>query len=508
MDALSLLCTLHADGPATLQRLRSLGCQRLSSFLEFDAARLSTDLGVEPAAARRLLREGRLLADRLGHEVLEAEEAPPAATRRAAQPAMPPPPPVSNVLDDGDSALVARIMAGGAGQPDDRAVAPLEAPAEPLPLPANEPTTGSVIEPEAKEPVAAAEPEPAPLASASEDPFAAEPEVSGAEASALEPAALDDDGPVAEEPVAEQPVAEAPEPEPEPEPEPSPEPLAPDALTVGALPGLDAMMVEDLAAAGITTLGALGAAESLTLTRNLGVTFAQARRMRFLARRAADSLRSVGALESAPVAAPEPVREWTPAPPPAREPAPVAQAVEPEPAAIEPEPAAIEPEPAAAVQAPVEAEPIVEPAAEPAAEPAQEPTGEVIEQVEVVPQPQPEVRPEPRKAFWEPRAFLEDQDAVEPQGVKVDPAEIAARPRIGERFANAAQQGQLRSAPSSDGRTVLGWNFEIPRPAAEEIPLASFGANGAGAPERPQGAPLHAGDDDSAEGDEGAGPFA
>ena len=63
-----------------------------------------------------------------------------------------------------------------------------------------------------------------------------------------------------------------------------------DVLTVGGLPGLDSAMVEDLAAAGITTLGALGAADSLTLTRNLGVTFAQARRMRFLARRAADNL--------------------------------------------------------------------------------------------------------------------------------------------------------------------------------------------------------------------------
>ena len=59
MDALSLLCTLHADGPATLQRLRGLGCGGLGAFLAMDADDLAEALGLEAAVARRLLREGR-----------------------------------------------------------------------------------------------------------------------------------------------------------------------------------------------------------------------------------------------------------------------------------------------------------------------------------------------------------------------------------------------------------------------------------------------------------------
>ena len=57
---------------------------------------------------------------------------------------------------------------------------------------------------------------------------------------------------------------------------------------------------------------------------------------------------------------------------------------------------------------------------------------------------------------------------------------------------------------------MLGWNFEIPRPAAEELPLPSFGANGAGAPDAPEEAPAEAHSEAEAQvgSDEGAGPFA
>ncbi|MEL6714163.1 MAG: helix-hairpin-helix domain-containing protein, partial [Planctomycetota bacterium] len=77
MDALALLCTLHADGPATLKRLRARGWTSLGALLASDADDLADGLGVGAPAARRLLREARMLAGRVGLEVLDEEEAPP-----------------------------------------------------------------------------------------------------------------------------------------------------------------------------------------------------------------------------------------------------------------------------------------------------------------------------------------------------------------------------------------------------------------------------------------------
>ncbi|MDG1490871.1 MAG: hypothetical protein P8R43_03200, partial [Planctomycetota bacterium] len=79
MDALALLCTLHADGPSSLKRLRSRGCADLSTLLSRTPDALAEDLSIERPAARRLIREGRLLADRVGVSALEVEEAPPTA---------------------------------------------------------------------------------------------------------------------------------------------------------------------------------------------------------------------------------------------------------------------------------------------------------------------------------------------------------------------------------------------------------------------------------------------
>ena len=52
-----------------------------------------------------------------------------------------------------------------------------------------------------------------------------------------------------------------------------------------------------------------------------------------------------------------------------------------------------------------------------------------------------------------------------------DPSEVKARPRFGDQFARAARERRARSEP---GRTVLGWNFEIPRPEPDDLPLASL----------------------------------
>ena len=63
MDALALLCTLHADGPSSLKRLRSRGCGDLSALLSRTPDTVAEDLSIERPAARRLIREARLLAE-------------------------------------------------------------------------------------------------------------------------------------------------------------------------------------------------------------------------------------------------------------------------------------------------------------------------------------------------------------------------------------------------------------------------------------------------------------
>lgn len=78
MDALALLCTLHADGPATLQRLRGVGLGSLEALQGVGAERLGETLGMPAAAARRLLREARHLAQRLEADLLDRDEGVPA----------------------------------------------------------------------------------------------------------------------------------------------------------------------------------------------------------------------------------------------------------------------------------------------------------------------------------------------------------------------------------------------------------------------------------------------
>lgn len=76
MDSLALLCNLHADGPATLGQLRRAGCQSLADLQRLAPQELADLLQVPPAMARRLNREARILADRVGEDPLDPEEAP------------------------------------------------------------------------------------------------------------------------------------------------------------------------------------------------------------------------------------------------------------------------------------------------------------------------------------------------------------------------------------------------------------------------------------------------
>lgn len=448
MDALALLCTLHADGPATLKALRGLGALSLADVVAADPKRVAEGIGMTPASARRLVREARILAQRLDLEGLDAEEAPPEVAARGGDAPEPPPtlpveaPAGPEALAPADLDLVSRIVADA---------------------PAAESAAESAAGPAAE----VDEPEPA-----------------------VEPAP----------PVDEPERAAAPE---EVTAPPAPA-AAPGEIVTGGLPGLDGTMVEDLAAAGITTYGQLAAAESLSLTRNLGVTFAQARRLRFLARRAADEPTAEGGT----VAEPE-LREVELTPRVAASqvaPSPVEAPAEAPPEAALPEAVAPELEPAADA---APAEPVAEEAT-----PAL-PASDIAEDEPA--------RPYDRKAFWESRlleqAETRDEPEGEPQGVKVDPNEIAARPRFGDQFARAARERQAQRPPSPSGRTILGWNFEIPRPEAEPLPFASMGSGAAGAPagDEPVAEPVAQegrGDDGpqeattGKESGEAAGPFA
>ncbi|MCP3917580.1 MAG: hypothetical protein GY711_18705 [bacterium] len=85
MEALALLCTLHADGPATLKRLRRAGCDSLRSLESYEPESLADLLGLSPAAARRFGREARMLDARLTTGILEREEAPETVLRASVE---------------------------------------------------------------------------------------------------------------------------------------------------------------------------------------------------------------------------------------------------------------------------------------------------------------------------------------------------------------------------------------------------------------------------------------
>ena len=104
MNALALLCNLHADGPLTLQRLRRAGCESLAALIETDPADLAESLGADHEFAARFQREAALLAERVRGDAAPApvvtasepsafstsasvveEEAPPAPLPHASQ---------------------------------------------------------------------------------------------------------------------------------------------------------------------------------------------------------------------------------------------------------------------------------------------------------------------------------------------------------------------------------------------------------------------------------------
>ncbi len=73
MDALALLCTLHADGPTTLGALRQQGCHALDDLQDLDPDLLERTLGGGARRVARFLSEARALEQRLGEDWPEEE---------------------------------------------------------------------------------------------------------------------------------------------------------------------------------------------------------------------------------------------------------------------------------------------------------------------------------------------------------------------------------------------------------------------------------------------------
>lgn len=68
MDALALLCTLHADGPSTLARLRAADCTTIERVAAESPERLAELMWTSAHAAARFQREAHNLIGRLGAE--------------------------------------------------------------------------------------------------------------------------------------------------------------------------------------------------------------------------------------------------------------------------------------------------------------------------------------------------------------------------------------------------------------------------------------------------------
>ena len=514
MEALALLCTLHADGPATLKRLRRAGCDSLYALESYDADGLAELLGLTPAAARRLGREARALDSRLGGGLLEREEAPDvvraplaqateAPTRESFSAAESKSAPGSyrgdtGSLDARDRDLLGRVLAkwenadSGSG---------------------STPFTPDTLPTEVDEESADEAHRAAPMTASSSVVAHVEAEVEARAAAGLGSRAVVTSAATPVNPVIQSVATAAPERAPVvpapvvpaldersadagPSAEPSAESFA-DAdvgirLTPGLLAGLGAGHVAVLAEEGIVGLSELSEAAPLDLARALGESFAQVRRWQFLARRidaaategearpasppAVASARSAAAAAAAApgvdvaprstetssrpglphlsVRKPWPVQAVRQAAPPAAEPAPEIARPEVATQAAPIEAVQVEPGAAPAPEAAV-IPPAVEP--QPVEEPAEEPVAAERTPAPVRATETDEPAPVPPRSM--PLATVEEPTREVSPGWT--PRKFWEAPRTA---ASSAADATTEAVETGKGRTTLNWNFEIPPP--------------------------------------------
>lgn len=276
MDTLALLCTLHADGPASMRRLRDAELCSMDEVLGCSVETTADVLGLSMAQARRFQREARMLSMRMGSEGLDREEAMFPGTMTSGVPGT-----MGSELA-GMREMMARAMertaAGGTAT---------QTPAETTPSTPPEPVMGAAVVtvqgPTFSSPETAAPAAPgAPVASAA---TAASPQTAvrthdGAAELRSKPDIAAILAPVLKQweaaDAAEEELACA----------PMERVGAMDSAEGFDLDGVDERLKMALRAAGYATLSALADAEPLELSRATGRTYSEACRVRFLAQRA------------------------------------------------------------------------------------------------------------------------------------------------------------------------------------------------------------------------------
>ena len=260
MDAMALLCMLHADGPSTLKSLRRAGCSSLESIEGMEEERLSKLLGGPPAAARRFAREARHLRERLGADhpaggILDREESvvetlPPLGMLGDVRPPMTDP-----VAADPVAADFVDVDVDGDGAEEEASVAEESEAADPYE--------------EALEAWRALDQEDADLAESAALPSEprARPEYEfGSELSTAIRELAGSASPAAQE------TSSAP-------------PFDGTRLVPGGLDGLDPELCLELAAAGFETVESLAESDPLRLSEMLGIAYGKLWRLGCLARR-------------------------------------------------------------------------------------------------------------------------------------------------------------------------------------------------------------------------------
>jgi len=294
MDAMALLCNLHADGPTTVDCLRRAGCATLEDVRSLSPERLAEILDASPAAARRFLREVEILSERIGMEPLEREEPDRPATTLFHPATMRVQAPTGPVQGPTAPIRAATVPIGATTGPTHPAqgegvTRPAPERREPGPTPTSRldakdrDLVQRVLQSwrKADELEIRMEPPPertapAPIAFGAGLGF-------GADADA--DAVVDDDD----------------DDEPAPAPEPARPPARSGALSPGLVDGLDQATCARLGAIGVRTLAQLIAAPAEELAVAAGTGYSGARRLQYLARRAQES--------PAPAPAPAPAGE-------------------------------------------------------------------------------------------------------------------------------------------------------------------------------------------------------
>jgi len=242
MDTLALLCTLHADGPASLQRLRAAELYSIDDVLGCSVETTADVLGLSMAQARRFHREARMLAMRMHTEGLDREER----------------------MYPGSMAMEALVpRATPEKTPLTQSTAPTPEPPTPTP-----PTPAPTMPMSEAPPLTA----PATCASGTED-MRMKPDIASILAPVLERWEGENEETTPTEPES---MTTA----------PSTDETDVTQVEAGDLEGVDESLRDALRAAGYATLTAMAEVEPLELSRATGRTYSEACRVRFLAQRA------------------------------------------------------------------------------------------------------------------------------------------------------------------------------------------------------------------------------